>query len=153
MRRGTPPQSTPPAELSPPVERFIARLKRNPWITALIALGTVVVAVASFTDAAGKLWQLAKGRSPQDARAELARLSIDYSPQSFLRRAEEGDAIAVAHFLAAGIDPNIVDADGMSALALAASGGHLATVKALLEGKFDVNFRYREGGATALVIA
>jgi ankyrin repeat protein len=70
---------------------------------------------------------------PRDAaRAELARLPLPYTPAAFVAAARDGNAKAVDLFIAAGIDVNAVDGDGIPALAYAGSSGDLPRVRALL---------------------
>ena len=70
---------------------------------------------------------------PRDAaRAELARLPLPYTREAFVAAARDGNAKVVDLFIAAGIDVNAVDGDGIPALAYAGSQGDLPRVRALL---------------------
>ncbi|MBI3350214.1 MAG: ankyrin repeat domain-containing protein [Burkholderiales bacterium] len=70
---------------------------------------------------------------PRDAaRAELARLPLPYTREAFLAAARDGNAKAVDLFIAAGIDVNGVDGNGIPALAYVGSSGDLPRVRALL---------------------
>ncbi|MBW8848230.1 MAG: ankyrin repeat domain-containing protein [Burkholderiales bacterium] len=70
---------------------------------------------------------------PRDAaRAELARLPLPYTREAFVAAARDGNAKVVDLFIAAGIDVNAVDGDGVPALAYAGSQGDLPRVRALL---------------------
>jgi len=46
------------------VDRWMDDIKNRPWIAALCILGIVVIALASFTDALGRLWGLLPERNP-----------------------------------------------------------------------------------------
>jgi len=89
-----------------PADRIVARIKNNPAVAILIAAGTVVIALATFSDAARNLLGLLKGQSPETARLELSKLSVQYTPQAFVESAKQGDVRNVKLFLAAGMDPN-----------------------------------------------
>lgn len=136
-----------------PSNKLLQRLKQNPWASAAIAFGTVVIAIASFTDASAKLWELATSRSSDRARAELSRLSIDYSADAFVQRAEAGDLQATKLFLLAGIGPDALNSKDSTALDAAVRADQLAVAQLLLEGKANVNHRLWTGGTTTLVVA
>ena len=53
------------------VERISSQIKSNPIVAALIILGTIVIALSTFTDAAARLFSLVSKQSPAAARAEL----------------------------------------------------------------------------------
>ena len=72
------------------------------------------------------------------ARKELGQLSVEYSKESFIKRASEGDTIAVQLFIAAGMDPN-THYGSDSALTAAARNGYTETVQVLLGGGAEVN--------------
>ena len=86
----------------------------------------------------------------EKARRELGQLFVEYSKDSFVKQASEGDTIAVRLFIASGMDPNARIKDGNSALIAAA--GSAETVQALLAGGADVNAKNLQGG-TALLSA
>ncbi len=81
--------------------------------------------------------------TPLEARNELAKLSLPYSPEGFVERADEGDVLAVKLYLAAGMDPNVgaapPDLPPATALMNAAENGDVAMVKVLLAAHSDVN--------------
>jgi hypothetical protein len=54
---------------------------------------------------------------------------------ALLKAAGDGDAAAVARLLAAGVDVDVADSAGRTALYLASKHGHLAVVEELLEAK------------------
>ena len=94
--------------------------------------------------------------SPRDARRELEKWEVKYSPEEFLNRANMGDTNAVKLFLVTGMDPDTRDNRGMTALMMAAREGHdpdhTEIVKALLKKGADVNAK-NEDGKTALMYA
>jgi ankyrin repeat protein len=83
--------------------------------------------------------------APQTPRDELAARNIPFTVEAFLRSAETGDLTAVNLFLAAGMDPNVKDRYGGTALRYAAAKGHLAVVQALLDKGADVNVQDTDG--------
>lgn len=64
-----------------------------------------------------------------------------------------GDVESVRSLLDAGVDPNMARADGMTALHLAARGGHLEIVEGLLEAGAKVDVKTRIGAYTPLHVA
>jgi ankyrin repeat protein len=135
------------------VERFVARIQRKPVVAAAIAIGTLVIALSSFTDASKNLLGLFDRPSPEDARAELARLSLDFSAETFVERVREGDVPAVNLFLVAGMEPNVTTGeDRNTVLMVAAANGRASIVEALVEAGADVN-RANRRGVTALMNA
>jgi ankyrin repeat protein len=121
------------------VEQVVARIKDNPWVAAAIALGTVVIAIASFTDAAKKLvGPLLKNRA-EAARVKLAHMSLEFTPDAFVKSAKTGDMHAVRAFLAAGMNPNSRDRGDDTALSYAAGRGDVQMVRALLKAKADIS--------------
>src|SRR6187431_157926 len=131
------------------VERYVAKVRANPWGATFIVLGSLVIALSSFSDAARNLWSLFSKPSPMEARVELNRLSITYSEDSFLGKAKEGDVVAVKLFLAAGMNPDAFGSERNTALCTAAAEGRLEVVDELLENKANV----RIGDLPALVCA
>lgn len=81
----------------------------------------------------------------QTPQGELAARNIPFTAAAFLSRAETGDLIAVKLFLAAGMDPNVKDRYGGTALRYAAAKGHLEVVRALLDQGADVNVQDSDG--------
>jgi ankyrin repeat protein len=88
---------------------------------------------------------------PRDlARAELARLPVEYTPEAFIKSAGDGNATVVRLFLAAGIDANAADSRGITALMRASARGDLPMMDMLLKAGAAVNARTVSGGGTAL---
>jgi hypothetical protein len=83
--------------------------------------------------------------TPETPREQLAARNLSYTVATFLTSAEKGDLVAVNLFLAAGMDPNVKDQYGGTALRYAASKGHVDVVRALLEKGADVNVQDLDG--------
>lgn len=80
--------------------------------------------------------------TPLEARGELGKLSLPYTPAGFVRSAKDGDAVAVKLYLAAGMNPDVLLESGNvqgTALMNAAANGDLAVVTLLLGAKANVN--------------
>jgi ankyrin repeat protein len=86
------------------------------------------------------------------ARKELGQLGVEYSRDSFIKVAREGDTIAVQLLIQAGMPPDVMDKDGMTALAAAAFANQTETVRALIAGGAGVETRTKVG-FTALWMA
>ena len=70
---------------------------------------------------------------PEAARDALASQGVPYSKRAFFTAAEEGAFETVKLFVEAGMDVNDPDEEGNTVLMRAALGGHLRTVRYLLE--------------------
>jgi uncharacterized protein len=130
------------------IERTVSRIKSNPIVASLIFLGTIIIALSTFTDSAKKLLSVIPKQSPEAARSALGGMSLEYTPETFVRSADTGDLTAVKLFLNAGMNPNEADDEGSTALMHAAYKGHANVVGALLGAGADVN--QRKGHQTAL---
>ena len=103
------------------------------------------------------------------ARKQLSDLHVEYSVETFIKQAAEGDAIVVRTFLAAGMNPNLVavyDFGGVgykenelvrqnnpavtTALIAAAANGQTEIVRLLLAANADVTLKTRPTSTTAL---
>jgi len=123
------------------IDKITSRIKRNPIVASLLLLGTVVIALSTFTDAAKKLFSVILRQSPEVARAALGGMSLKYTSGDFVRCADSGDLTAVKLFLNAGMNPNTTDDEGATALTHAAYKGHANVVGALLKAGADANQR------------
>ena len=121
------------AENSSPVDGFYARIRRNPVVASAVVVGTVIIAVASFTDAANKLLAPFRSQSPAAARTQLAQMNLAYNADTFVASVASGDATAVRLFLVAGMDPSTISERQGSALGNAAFAGRGDLVTALLD--------------------
>jgi ankyrin repeat protein len=127
------------------VERISSKIKSNPIVSLGIVLATFVIALSAFTDAAKNLLSVVAQQSPQDARAELSRMSLEYTPADFVRSAKTGDLTAVRLFLTAGMNPNATtpsdaygtNGGGWTAVMSAASEGQTKVVGALVKAGAD----------------
>ncbi|MBV9107646.1 MAG: ankyrin repeat domain-containing protein [Verrucomicrobia bacterium] len=92
------------------------------------------------------------GQSKEQAIQELERLNLKFAPDDFVQSAEKGDVKAIQLFLNAGIDCDVQNATGSTALMAAAKNGRIEVVKKLLDQKVDVNAVGKQG-VTALMLA
>jgi ankyrin repeat protein len=70
---------------------------------------------------------------PAEARAELARLGIPFSDETFAKYAASGDSPVVQLFLEAGATPDARGTNGIPAIVLASKGGHDSIAALLLK--------------------
>jgi ankyrin repeat protein len=90
---------------------------------------------------------------PQEkSRAVLSQQKLDFSVDDYFRAAREGKLEAVESFLHAGMKPDVADADGNTALMLAAEAGHGHVVQFLIQQRANVNAA-RWDGDTPLIVA
>jgi len=125
------------------LERLITRVKTHRVTTAVIALGGIIIALSSFTDAAKNLAGVFSSPGPEEARASLQKMGLPYTPEAFVRAASDGDAIAIKLFLTAGIEidaPAYLESrvERLPALAAAAFEVRGDVVKLLLESGAQV---------------
>jgi uncharacterized protein len=75
------------------------------------------------------------------ARARLSNRNLEFGEREFFDAVARGDAEAVALYLTAGIDPDVMDASRRTGLMHAAKRNDLATARAMLDGGADLNYR------------
>ncbi len=75
----------------------------------------------------------AYGKCPEDAQKELSALNIPYTADEFVKSSREGNATAVKLFLAAGMDPDVKNRNGATALEAAKEESHAEIMKYLLD--------------------
>ena len=90
-------------------------------------------------------------RSPEDARKELAELGIEYTPYAFHQAVGNNDKLAVELFIAAGVNINLANKLGNTALIMATIWGHTEIVQALLDAGAEPDLA--PVGITALKLA
>ena len=90
--------------------------------------------------------------TPEAARRFLKLRGYEFDNNSFFAAAAAGDEMAVYGFLSAGINPDVKDQDGDTALTAAAARGDLKVVNVLIKGEADVNAKGRNNW-TALLLA
>lgn len=97
---------------------------------------------------------LACARDPQaDARAQLSRKGLEFTPEVFLTQVRKGEVEAVRLFLAAGMSPHTRDKRGHAALILAAQQGNPGVIALLLDQGADKEARDPYEGRTPLLWA
>jgi len=93
-----------------------------------------------------------KGADRAEARQALKRLGVPFSRDAFVERVRSGDSLAVDLFLAAGMDPDEKDTNGVTPLIRFVMEGNDDAVRRLLAKGADVNAKDNTG-ATALLAA
>ncbi|HET9217059.1 MAG TPA: ankyrin repeat domain-containing protein [Terriglobia bacterium] len=145
--------ASPPQIQQPPVPQ--AQAPPAAPLNALIAIATAEgvreaqrgeVAAQASTQ---KVTQPTIAASREAARDRLGMLQVEYSAESFVKQAAEGDTIAVKTFLAAGMNIN-TRSDGYTALMKAAEAGQTETVQSLLAAGADPNLTGRDNSALIL---
>ena len=92
------------------------------------------------------------GQSKEQAIQELEKLNVKFTPDDFVRSAENGDMKAVQLFFDAGIDCNAQSSGGLTALMAASKKGRIDVVKKLLDQKVKIDAQGKDG-VTALMLA
>ena len=91
-----------------------------------------------------------KDSGQTEARQALKRLGVPFSRDAFVERLRDGDPLAVDLLLAAGIDPDEGDVNGVTPLMRFAMEGSETAVQRLIDKGADVNAKDKTG-ATALM--
>jgi ankyrin repeat protein len=81
----------------------------------------------------------------RDPRQVLVDLNIPYTTDAWFTQAAAGDEVAVKAFLAAGMDPNVRNAEGDTALMSAAAAGNGDVVEMLLSEGAQINVTNARG--------
>jgi ankyrin repeat protein len=92
--------------------------------------------VYALTLANADAFEIKNARTAQ-TDALLARVALLGHQQELRSEASKGNDLRIKKLLALRIDPNAVDARGQATLHLAASMGHLGTVRPLLDNNAD----------------
>lgn len=92
--------------------------------------------------------------SPQDQAREklVGEMGVIWSQEKFLEAAKNGNDMIAGLFLEGGMDSEVEDAEGRTALILATEEGHASTVTMLLDKGADGNNTDNDG-KTALILA
>jgi ankyrin repeat protein/beta-lactamase regulating signal transducer with metallopeptidase domain len=90
--------------------------------------------------------------SREAARDRLGMLRVEYSADSFVKQAGEGDTIAIKTFLAAGMNINARNEEGSTGLMQAATNGQTETVQSLLAAGANPNLT-NKNKSSALMLA
>lgn len=96
---------------------------------------------------------VACGNPQEAARFQLAEMKVEFSPDNFVKCARAGNLEKVRLFLQAGMDPNVTNKQGETALLNAARYGRLEVVELLLAQGADVKVRDSKFRITALMWA
>jgi ankyrin repeat protein/beta-lactamase regulating signal transducer with metallopeptidase domain len=122
-------------------------------VRALVAIATGEgVRAAEAAQTTSRVTQPTIAASREAARDKLGMLRVEYSAESFVKQAAEGDTIAIKTFLAAGMNINARNEQGVTALMKAAAAGHTETVQSLMAAGANPNLR-GEGNYSALSYA
>ncbi|MBW0001505.1 MAG: ankyrin repeat domain-containing protein [Verrucomicrobia bacterium] len=111
----------------------------NRWTAVLCLVGCVLIAGCS--------------RSKNEVIQDLQRLNLKFTTEDYVRSAGLGDMKALGLFLEAGIDPNALNSDGITALIAAAAHGRMAAVKFLLDHNADPNAAGKSGQTPLMAAA
>jgi len=120
-------------------QNLIQRIKNNPIVAFLILFGTIIIALASFTDATKNLLSLISKQNPEEARMEINKLGLEFTPEVFIKSAKNNDEKAIKLFLVAGMDPDLTNKNGNSALMHAVKNSNTEIINILIEAKVDIN--------------
>ena len=87
-----------------PVDRIYSRIKKNPAVSTLIILGTMVIALSTFTDAAKNLLSLVTNDTRPDINGEwVAEVSYDWKnskyTEKFIFQGDGDEVYGTASFL------------------------------------------------------
>jgi len=124
----------------------------------LLSLGLAAWYIAPLMGCASQ--QVGDDSQRQDRMAKRRAMNGGYDPQApptptaqdLLSAAARGDSLKIDALISQGIDINVRNANGSSALRLAASGGYMNAVQSLIAGGADVNAA-DNNGTTPLMAA
>lgn len=130
------------------VSLFIEKIKRHPIVLVVAFTATLIVSLATLTDAIDQLSNLVGGMSREEAREELRKLGLQYTADVFVESARNSDVRVVGLFLTAGMD---VDSDdqGITALMHAAANNDAQMTQLLLDAGANVNYSETVGIAAS----
>ena len=97
--------------------------------------GLIVLLLSFYTASLG-----CRKSSQEEARNKLVgEMGVRWSKETFIEAAQNGDTAVVSLFLTAGMQPDVTDNSGKTALIWAAQNGHGDTVKTILNNYADPN--------------
>jgi ankyrin repeat protein len=102
--------------------------------------GSIVIAVLALL-----LSQPGCAPTADTPQAKLAERNIEYTPDKFLESAAEANMVALNLFLEAGMDVNVKDVYGGTALRYASYNGHVDAVKTLIDRGAEINVQDTDG--------
>jgi len=124
------------------ISLFIERIKRHPVALVFAFIATLIVSLATLTDAVGQLSHLVGGMvggmSREEAREELRKLELQYTVDTYTESARNGDLRAVRLFLAAGMEANATSGT-ITALMHSVANNDGPMTELLLDAGADVN--------------
>lgn len=119
-------------------------MKEPSTVALLLMLSIGPAAIPSFGQSHARIKEPVISNERERARLALGQLGVEYSNESLVKRAQEGDTIAVKLLLEAGLDPN-------TPLTTAAAFGQVETLQLLLSRGADPNMS--NGGKLPLSMA
>jgi ankyrin repeat protein len=121
------------AESVPRSDRIISRIKDHPVAAIATVVGAIVIGLGAFTNAITTIVNGVRVDRPGEARAELSRMSLDFTADAFIDAASTNDLRAVELYLAAGMAPNVSDPISDTPLRAAVRNGHPGIVDTLVQ--------------------
>ena len=86
-----------------------------------------------------------QGKTPESVRNILKLRGYNFDEKGFFAAAQARDLQAVNSFIDAGMNPNVQDTDGRTALISAAARGELDVVNTLLSRGVNINIKDKNG--------
>jgi ankyrin repeat protein len=102
-------------------------------VIVLLAVSLVTPSCDTSTKEASPQSQQSQLFSHKDPRGKLEHMSVTYTEHAFVESARNGNTTTVALFLDAGMNPDVKDSNGQTALIAAATAGHIEVVRLLLD--------------------
>lgn len=101
--------------------------------------------VSSLLVASGCENSASRGKTPESVRQILKLRGYDFDEKGYFAAAQARDLLAINSFIDAGMNPNVQDGDGRTALISAAARGELDVVNTLLSRGADINITDKSG--------
>jgi beta-lactamase regulating signal transducer with metallopeptidase domain len=143
-----------PAAPAPPTQTPTATPTSAPAapLNAILAIATAQN-VRPPTASSTAITQPPIASSREAARDRLGMLRVEYSAESFVKQAAEGDTIAIKTFLAAGMNINARNEKRYTALMKAAETGQTETVQSLLAAGANPNLTSNNQNSALMLAA